>query len=100
MLSFSIHMNLEKFASAVIHIISLDDPPGQLNLGTVMDHSPLEIVELVAKTIGLKRRITTDPSKPNDTPRMLLNVNLLQEQGWAASIPPGKGNKRQLSSVS
>jgi GDP-L-fucose synthase len=48
----------------------------------------------VAKTIGFEGEIQTDPSKPDGTPRKLLDVSRLTESGWRAgiSLEDGLGN--------
>ncbi len=44
----------------------------------------LELARLVARVVGYEGRITTDPSKPDGTPRKLLDVSRLNALGWRA----------------
>ena len=57
-----------------------------INVGTGEDISILELAELVAEVMGFKGRIVTDPSKPDGTPRKLLNVSRIASMGWRARI--------------
>ncbi|MBY5267725.1 GDP-L-fucose synthase [Spiribacter salinus] len=57
-----------------------------INVGTGEDISILELAELVAEVTGFKGRIVTDPSKPDGTPRKLLDVTRIASMGWRARI--------------
>jgi nucleoside-diphosphate-sugar epimerase len=62
-----------------------------VNVGSGSDISILELAELVAKVTGFEGRIATDPSKPDGTPRKLMDVSRLAEMGWSARIPLEEG---------
>ncbi len=79
-------MNVDDLAEAIIHVLNLDNPPDLINAGTGIDHSIMEIAELVKDTIGFNGEIKTDPSKPDGTPRKLLDISLLREIGWKPKI--------------
>ena len=51
----------------------------------------MEIAEMVRATVGFQGGIETDPSKADGTPRKLMDVSLLSETGWQASIPLEEG---------
>jgi GDP-L-fucose synthase len=53
-----------------------------VNLGTGKELTIKELTELVAKVIGYKGVIKWDPSRPDGTPRKLLNVSKLEKLGW------------------
>jgi nucleoside-diphosphate-sugar epimerase len=57
-----------------------------INVGSGTDVSILELARLVANVTGFKGRITTDPSKPDGTPRKLMDVSRLAQMGWQARI--------------
>jgi nucleoside-diphosphate-sugar epimerase len=57
-----------------------------INVGTGSDVSILELAGMVAKVTGFTGRITTDPSKPDGTPRKLMDVSRLARMGWTARI--------------
>jgi len=65
------------------------DPHGIqfLNVGTGTDVSIKELAGSVASAVGFTGDITWDSSKPDGTPRKLLDVSQLASLGWKASIP-------------
>ncbi|QXD32534.1 GDP-L-fucose synthase family protein [Candidatus Pelagisphaera phototrophica] len=84
-------MNVDDLAEAITHVLSLEDPPDLINAGTGVDHSIMEIAEIVKRVVGFEGEIKTDPSKPDGTPRKLLDVSLLKKHGWSSGIPLEKG---------
>ena len=86
-------MHVDDLAEAISHVLTLENPPHLMNAGTGVDHSILEIAEIVKRTIGFEGEIKTDPTKADGTPRKLLNVSLLKKHGWSAKIPLEKGIK-------
>jgi GDP-L-fucose synthase len=58
-----------------------------LNIGTGTDVTIRELAETVMRVVGFEGRITFDDSKPDGTPRKLLDVSRLAELGWRAAIP-------------
>jgi len=55
-----------------------------INVGTGSDISILELAQLVARITGFNGEITTDPSKPDGSPRKLMDVRRLDTMGWRA----------------
>ena len=53
-----------------------------VNAGTGKELSIKELTELVARVVGYKGKILWDPSKPNGTPRKLLDVSKAEKLGW------------------
>jgi GDP-L-fucose synthase len=84
-------MNVDDLARAIVHVLNLDNPPDLINAGTGVDHSIMEIAEIVKRVVGFEGEIKTDPSKPDGAPRKLLDVSLLKKQGWSSGIPLEKG---------
>jgi GDP-L-fucose synthase len=68
-----------------------------INVGTGMDVSIRELATMVAAAVGYAGRIVWDPSKPDGTPRKLLDVSLLAQLGWQAAIPLDEGLKRTVA---
>ena len=68
-----------------------------INVGTGVDISILELAHLVAKTVGYKGSIETDPSKPDGTRQKLLDVSRLSRLGWTAEISLIDGLKQTYS---
>jgi len=57
-----------------------------LNVGTGTDLPIIELARLVAEVVGFEGSIVTDRSKPDGTPRKLLDVSRLEAMGWKARI--------------
>ena len=57
-----------------------------INVGTGQDISILELARMVAEVTGFRGRIETDPTKPDGTPRKLMEVSRLAAMGWTARI--------------
>ena len=79
-------LHVDDLASAVVHLMHLDNPPDWVNVGTSEDIPILELAKLVAKTVGFVGTIATDPSKPDGTPRKLTDTTLLRNTGWSPKI--------------
>ena len=65
--------------------------PPLVNIGVGSDVTIAELAELVRATTGYTGDITYDPSKPDGTPRKLMDVSLLSRTGWHATTPLAKG---------
>ena len=62
-----------------------------INVGTGVDCTIRELVETVAKVVGYQGKISFDASKPDGTPRKLMDVSRLQYLGWKYSITLEQG---------
>jgi GDP-L-fucose synthase len=79
-------LHVDDLAEACLHLLGLEDPPDLVNVGSGSEVSILELAQLVARVVGYEGRIATDSSKPDGTPRKLLDVSLLDSLGWRARI--------------
>ncbi len=86
-------MHADDLADAVVFALQADNPPSILNAGTGREHSIRQIAELVAETVGFNGEIKNDLSKPDGTPRKLMDVSRLQDLGWTSQIPLEEGIK-------
>ena len=57
-----------------------------INVGFGSDVTIKELAEIIANTVGYKGRITFDPTKPDGTPKKLINSDRLQRMGWQAKV--------------
>ena len=80
-------LHVHDLATACFHLISLDAPPDWVNVGVGEDLTIFELASHVAKTVGFTGTILTDPSKPDGTPRKLLDISTIQATGWTPEIP-------------
>ncbi|OZC78483.1 GDP-fucose synthetase [Rhodococcus sp. 06-418-1B] len=79
-------LHVEDMAAACVHLLRHYDGPSQVNVGTGEDQTIKEIAETVAEEIGYKGKIEWDTSKPDGTPRKLLDVSTLKASGWEPKI--------------
>jgi GDP-L-fucose synthase len=68
-----------------------------VNIGWGEDVSIAELAALVGRLTGFKGKLRFDTSKPDGTPRKLLDVARLKAAGWQASIPLEDGVRRTLA---
>ena len=73
---------VDDLADACVYLMNSYSGNETVNLGTGKELSIKELTELVAKVIGYEGEIKWDPSKPDGTPRKLLDVSKLESLGW------------------
>lgn len=78
-------------ALAVILASEKYDSDLHLNIGTGSDLSIKELAQRIAKSAGFKGEIKWDPSKPDGTPRKLLDISRLKALGWAPKVSFDEG---------
>ena len=79
-------LHVDDLASALVHLLSIANPPDWVNVGSGVDLSILALAQLIAKTIGFRGEILTDPTKPDGTPKKLTDISLLRSLGWSPKI--------------
>lgn len=77
---------VDDLAAACMHLIQHPNPPDWVNIGVGEDISIKELVELIVDIVGYEGIIENDYSKPDGTPRKLLDVSLCNQFGWQASV--------------
>ena len=91
---------VEDLAKACIHIMSLEkeefwqkvnDRCSHVNIGYGEDISIKEVASKICKIIGFKGELEFDTSKPDGTPRKLLDCSLINKMGWSANISLEQG---------
>jgi len=70
---------------------SNETEPPLINIGTGEDVTIRELAELAAKVVGFKGRLVFDDSKPDGTPRKLMDVERIHGLGWRHKIPLEQG---------
>ncbi|WP_046156721.1 GDP-L-fucose synthase family protein [Chromobacterium vaccinii] len=82
---------VDDLADACVHLMERDYDGDLVNIGTGEDVTIRELAEMVMATVGFEGRIVFDLSKPDGTPRKLLDVGRLEALGWCARTPLSEG---------
>ena len=80
-------LHVDDLADAAVFLMRGYSGENFVNIGVGEDIGILELARMVAEATGFRGRIKTDPSKPDGTPRKLLDITRLRSLGWQASIP-------------
>jgi len=93
-------LHVDDMAAASVHVMELDDATYQtntqpmlshINVGTGVDCTIRELAETMARVTGFKGKLTFDASKPDGTPRKLMDVARLRSLGWQAETSLEQG---------
>ncbi len=82
---------VDDLADALVHLINNYSAEIHVNIGTGEDLSINDLAILVRDVVGFKGKIVYDTSKPDGTPRKLLDVSLLHSTGWHHNTSLRKG---------
>ncbi len=91
-------LHVDDLADACAHLLAMDNPPDWINVGTGTDVTIKELTETVAAAVGYVGKITWDASKPDGTPRKLMDVSKLAGLGWQAKIALREGIEKTYAS--
>lgn len=84
-------MHVDDLADACYFLMENFNEAGFLNVGTGVDLSIYELAQKIKKVVGYEGEIVQDTSKPDGTPRKLMDVSKLRKVGWEAKIDLDKG---------
>jgi GDP-L-fucose synthase len=90
---------VDDLADACFYLMETYNEAGLVNVGVGDDVTILELAQLVAKTVGFEGEIITDTSKPDGTPRKLMDVSKLNAQGWKAKVSLEEGIAKVVAEV-
>ncbi len=84
---------VDDMADACVHLMKTYSDAELVNIGTGEDMTIAEFAKLVAATVGYRGEISFDRSRPDGTPRKLLDVTRLARLGWRAHTSVSEGIK-------
>lgn len=79
-------LHVDDLASACLFLLEKYDSPEIINVGCGEDLSVRELAELICDVVGFGGELTWDKTKPDGTPRKLLDVTKLNKLGWRPAI--------------
>ncbi|MDR1280360.1 MAG: GDP-L-fucose synthase [Opitutaceae bacterium] len=91
-------LHVDDLADACAFLLGLENPPDWINVGTGVDVTIRELTETVASVVGYAGKITWDPTKPDGTPRKLMDVSRLAGLGWRAATDLRTGIEKTYAS--
>src|SRR2546421_9889355 len=87
-------LHVDDCASACLYLLEKYDSPEIINVGCGEDVSIRELAELICDVVGFDGELSWDKTKPDGTPRKLLDVSKLRGLGWTPTIPLRDGVAR------
>src|SRR5437667_6459130 len=87
-------LHVDDCASACLLLLEKYDSPEIINIGCGEDISIRELAELICNVVGFNGDLAWDTTKPDGTPRKLLDVTKLRDLGWKPAIPLREGIAR------
>jgi len=84
-------LHVDDLADAALFLMRRYDEEQIINVGVGEDIAIADLARLVARIVGYQGEIAFDPSKPDGTPRKLLDVTRLNDLGWRAKTPLEEG---------
>lgn len=93
-------LHVDDMAAACVHVMDLpkavlgveiEPMQSHINVGTGTDHSIAELATLIADITGFEGKISFDRTKPDGTPRKLLDVSRLTRLGWSSQVSLSEG---------
>ena len=92
-------LHVDDLADACYFLMNQYNEKGLVNVGVGEDSTILELAQLIQKITGYTGTITLDTSKPDGTPRKLMDVTKLHSLGWKASIGLEEGIRKVYEEV-
>lgn len=84
-------LHVDDLAQACLHLMDVHNDAGWVNVGTGKDVTIKELAETVARVVGYEGELVWDTTKPDGTPRKLLDVSKMTALGWRATTPLERG---------
>lgn len=92
-------LHVDDLASACLFLMNNYHQKGLINIGSGKELTILELAQLIKKTVGFTGDIILDKTKPDGTPRKLMDVSKLSALGWNAKIGLEEGVRRVYEEV-
>jgi GDP-L-fucose synthase len=87
-------LHVDDLASACLFLLQNYGSPEIINIGSGQDLTIRELAELICEVVGFKGELTWDASKPDGTPRKLLDISKIESLGWKPTISLREGIAR------
>ncbi|WP_316811416.1 GDP-L-fucose synthase [Pedobacter heparinus] len=92
-------LHADDLAEACVYLMQNYNEQGLVNIGVGNDISILELAQLIKKIVGFEGKILKDSSKPDGTPRKLMDVHKINNLGWKAKITLEDGIRKVFDEI-
>ena len=75
-------LHVDDLAAGILHLLNMEDPPDWMNIGFGTDVTIRELAEIIKDIVGYTGAIVQDPTKPDGTPRKLMDNSRIFATGW------------------
>ena len=92
-------LHADDLADACLYLMETYNESGLVNIGVGEDISILDLAKMVKQIVGFEGDIITDTTKPDGTPRKLMDTSKLTNLGWKPSIKLEEGIRQTIAEV-
>lgn len=90
-------LHVDDLAEACVFMLNLANPPDLVNVGSGREVTIRQLAEIVKKATGCRAKMDWDSSKPDGTPRKLVDTSLIRSLGWSPKIDLEEGVARTVA---
>jgi GDP-L-fucose synthase len=90
-------LHVDELADALVFLMQRYSEESHINVGTGSDISIRDLAELIARIADYRGNFVFDPSKPDGTPRKVMDVSRLRAVGWQSKLPLEEGLQQAYS---
>ena len=90
-------LHVDELADALVFLLQRYSEESHINVGTGSDISIRDLAELIARIVDYRGNFVFDPSKPDGTPRKVMDVSRLRALGWQSKLPLEEGLEQAYS---
>jgi GDP-L-fucose synthase len=90
-------LHVDDLADACFFLLQNYNEQGLVNIGYGTDVSIKELAELIVDEVGYEGQLVFDITKPDGTPRKLMDINKIKKMGWSPKIKLSDGVKKTIS---
>ncbi|MBC2595601.1 GDP-L-fucose synthase [Ruficoccus amylovorans] len=84
-------LHVDDLAAGTLHLLGLDNPPDWVNIGYGSDVSIKEVAEIIKDVTGFQGELKWDTTRPDGTPRKLMDSSTIRATGWEPKISLREG---------
>lgn len=91
-------LHVDDLAAALVYLLELEEPPDLVNVGFGSDVTIKELAEIIRDTVGFEGQLIWDDTRPDGTPRKLMDSSRMRALGWEPKIDLPTGVRQTYQS--